>query len=51
MVQELLRLTFLFWRFGRFLRKKKGSYCECDERKSSNRGMMTMRTDKTRGGY
>ena len=35
---------------GGFLEKKKGSYCECGERKSSNRGMMTMRTDKNRGG-
>jgi hypothetical protein len=39
MVQELLRLTFLSGRFGRFLRKKKGSYCECSERKRSTPGI------------
>ena len=43
MVQELLRLTFLSGRFERFLRKKKGSYCECSERKSLTLGIKMKR--------
>jgi hypothetical protein len=44
MVQELLRLTFLSGRFGRFLRKKKGSYCEYTQRKSSTPGIKMKRS-------